>query len=270
MASSLAAAIRSSLGVDVNLKEGHGGIFEVSLDGNIVYTNNRECSCRPSNEEIVQRIKEYSPGFIKSNPGCCCSTPAMEAVPEIFTGCCPPGASGAGNSNTSCCCTDNSIATSVQPKRQFLIEFMFIDLSVCTRCQRTESSLEEAVSEVARILEATGVEVVVRKIHIQTEAQARELGFISSPTIRVNGRDIQMDVRESLCESCGDLCGDDVDCRVWVYQGKEYDTPPKAMIIDAILKEVYGGSDKSSEPPARPVDIPDNLKRFFAAMQNKL
>ncbi|MFZ5596821.1 MAG: DUF2703 domain-containing protein [Bacillota bacterium] len=267
MASSLAAAIRSSLGVDVNLKEGHGGIFEVSLDGNIVYTNNRECSRRPSNEEIVQRIKEYSPAFIKSNPGCCCSTPAMEAVPEVFTSCCPPGASGAGNSNTSCCCTDNSIATSVQPKRQFLIEFMFIDLSVCTRCQGTESSLEEAVSEVARILEATGVEVVVRKIHIQTEAQARELGFISSPTIRVNGRDIQMDVRESLCESCGDLCGDDVDCRVWVYQGKEYDTPPKAMIIDAILREVYGGSDKSSEPPARPVDIPDNLKRFFAAMQ---
>lgn len=82
--------------------------------------------------------------------------------------------------------------------------------------------------------------MVVRKIHVQSEKQARQLGFISSPTIRINGRDIQLDVKESLCESCGDLCGEDVNCRVWVYQGKEYTAPPKAMIIDAVLREVYG------------------------------
>lgn len=202
----------------------------------------------------------------ESGSGCGCSNTAMEAVPAGITDCCPPGATGTGNSQTSCCCTDNSTATSIPPeKRQFLIEFMYIDLSVCTRCQGAESNLEEAVSEVARILEATGVEVVVRKIHVQTEDQARELGFVSSPTIRVNGRDIQMDVRESLCESCGDLCGDDVECRVWIYQGKEYDSPPKAMIIDAILREVYGGTNKGTEVPARTVDVPENLKRFFAA-----
>lgn len=204
----------------------------------------------------------------ESVSGCGCSTAAMEAVPAGISACCPPGASQAGNSQTSCCCTDNSAAKSVQPKkRQFLIEFMYIDLSVCTRCQGADSNLEEAIAEVSRILEATGVGVVVRKIHVQTEGQARELGFVSSPTIRVNGRDIQMDVRESLCQSCGDLCGDEVDCRVWVYQGKEHDSPPKAMIIDAILREVYGGPDRGTEEQPQKGDVPENLKRFFSAMR---
>ncbi|MCL6610955.1 MAG: DUF2703 domain-containing protein [Peptococcaceae bacterium] len=194
----------------------------------------------------------------------------MEAVPAAITGCCFPGTAGAGNSQTGCCCTDSSTATVNPPdKRQLLIEFMYIDLSVCTRCQGTESNLEEAIGEVARILEATGVEVVVRKIHVQTEEQARELGFVSSPTIRVNGRDIQMDVKESLCGSCGDLCGDEVDCRVWVYQGKEYNVPPKAMIIEAILREVYGSSGRRPEVSARINDVPENLKRFFAAMRKE-
>lgn len=129
--------------------------------------------------------------------------------------------------------------------------------------------LEEAIAEVARVLELTGIEAVVHRIHIQSEEQARELGFISSPTIRINGRDIQLDVKETLCESCGDLCGEDVDCRVWVYQGKEYNVPPKAMIIEAILKDVYGRSQEVPEGTPRTTDIPDNLKRFFAAKRNK-
>lgn len=274
MASGLAAAIKKEFGIDATLMEGHGGILEVAVNDNIIFTNHKQCSLRPQNEEILQRIKGYKTNSLQqkqeSVSGCSCLNPAMEAVPADISSCCPPAAAPAGNSQT-CCCNDNSTATNISPgKRQLLIEFMYIDLSVCTRCQGTDSNLEEAVAEVARILEATGMEVIVKKIHVQTEDQARELGFVSSPTIRVNGRDIQMDVKESLCQSCGDLCGDEVDCRVWVYQGKEYDTPPKAMIIDAILREVYGSSDTNQKTPARPVDIPDNLKRFFTAMQNKL
>jgi O-phosphoseryl-tRNA(Cys) synthetase len=78
-----------------------------------------------------------------------------------------------------------------------------------------------------------------------------------------------MEVKESLCESCGDLCGDDVDCRVWVYQGNEYSVPPKAMIIEAILKEVYGGSHHI-RPAAEPeYVIPENLRHFYSVMASK-
>jgi hypothetical protein len=121
---------------------------------------------------------------------------------------------------------------------------MYLDLSICTRCQGTEDSLEEAIEDVAKVLELAGAEVVVNKVHIDSKEKAIQYRFESSPTIRINGKDMQLEMRESLCESCGDLCGDEVDCRVWVYKGKEYKVPPKAMIIDSILREVY--SDKNA------------------------
>jgi len=151
-------------------------------------------------------------------------------------------------------------------KRRLDIDFLYLDLSVCERCQDTESTLEEAIEEVARVLETTGVEVALNKIHVTSEEQAVALGFLVSPTIRVNGRDIQMNFRESLCESCGTLCECEggVSCREWEYQGQWYTAPPKGLIIEAILKEVYGGAGEGREEPRKAEDAPDNLKRFFS------
>jgi len=53
-------------------------------------------------------------------------------------------------------------------------------------------------------------------VNITTKELAIQYQFISSPTIRVNGNDIVVELRESVCEDYGDLCGDNVDCRVWV------------------------------------------------------
>jgi hypothetical protein len=154
-------------------------------------------------------------------------------------------------------------------KRTVNIDFMYLDLSVCARCQGTESKLIESVAEVANILEATGVQVSVNNIHVKSEEQARELGFLVSPTIRVNGRDIQIDFSESRCESCGTLCDceGEVSCREWEYQGQWYAVPPKGLIIEAILKEVYGGATQEREVPHRAEEVPDNLKRFFSALR---
>ncbi len=142
-------------------------------------------------------------------------------------------------------------------------------MTVCSWCQGTESSLDTAISEVAQVLGTTNIEVAVNKINVVSEEQARQLRFVSSPTIRVNGRDIQLEVKESLCDSCGDLCGDTVDCRIWVYQGKDYTIPPKAMIIEAILREVYGGSQELLQDCSTDFEVPDNLKNFFIAMERK-
>lgn len=167
---------------------------------------------------------------------------------------CDPGCCGSTPENTV-------------DKRLIVIDFLYLDLSVCTRCQGTDSSLDEALAEVSKVLEATRVNVVVNKINVLNEELAIAHKFVSSPTIRINGQDIQMDVKENLCESCEDLCGDEVDCRVWVYQGKEYTVPPKAMIMEAILKEVYGG-DKSSNITEQEYVMPENLKQFYAAMKS--
>jgi glutaredoxin len=151
--------------------------------------------------------------------------------------------------------------------RKIEIGFLYVDLTACTRCIGTDAHLEEALSEVSRILEAAGVEVSVRKTLVESEEQAKALGFFSSPTIRINGKDIALEFRESRCESCESCAGNvPVNCRVWVFQGKDFTEAPKAMIVDAILREVYGGTS-SKEPPARPrkrQDVPENLRRFFS------
>lgn len=166
--------------------------------------------------------------------------------------------------NSSCC----SFAGAKKDVEQVVIDFLYLDLSVCTRCQGTDANLDEALREVVAILEQEGVEVVVNKVNVINEELAIKYKFVSSPTIRVNGRDIQMEVKENSCASCGDLCGEDVDCRVWVYKGQEYTEAPKEMIVEAILQEVYGKKDKEKIEEKEYV-MPDNLKRFYQAMQKK-
>ncbi|OPX90773.1 MAG: hypothetical protein A4E53_00826 [Pelotomaculum sp. PtaB.Bin104] len=175
-------------------------------------------------------------------------------------------ANNAGDCSCGPGCCDASKNTKAEKKR-IIIDFLYLDLSICARCQGTDKSLDDALTEVSKVLEATGVEVVVNKVNVLSEELAREYKFVSSPTIRINGSDIQMDVKEDFCESCGDLCGDDVDCRIWVYQGEEYTVPPKAMVIEAILKAVYGSN--STNETEQEYILPDNLKRFYAAMKKK-
>lgn len=162
------------------------------------------------------------------------------------------------------CCSDSNNIKAVG--RRINIDFLYLDLSVCTRCQGADTSLDDALNDVSKVLETTGVEVVVNKVNILSEEQAIKYQFVSSPTIRINGRDIKMEVKENICESCGDLCGDTVDCRIWVYNGNEYTVPPKAMVVESILREVYGGKNHKEEKLNGTFVLPDNLKKFFRAI----
>ena len=172
------------------------------------------------------------------------------------TSCCSCG--------TGCCGSTNDVKFT---KKSITIDFLYLDVTVCERCKGTDNNLDEALLEVSKVLEATGIEVILNKINVINEELAKKYKFVSSPTIRINGQDIQIDLKETLCESCGDLCGDDVDCRVWVYQGKEFTVPPKSMIIEAILKEVYGGNNLKQEE--HEYFLPNNLKKFYEAMKIK-
>ncbi|WP_088102904.1 DUF2703 domain-containing protein [Halalkalibacter urbisdiaboli] len=171
----------------------------------------------------------------------------------------------ARSSDTCDCNNDESKRIIVeQEKKQLIIDFMYIDLQVCTRCQGTEKSLKDAVNEVSNLLENIGYDVEVNNILVEDEEQAKSLKFISSPTIRINGEDIQLTIKESNCDTCGTLTGSSVDCRVWIYEGKEYNEVPKSLIMDAILKEVYRTEQNLLGGKKESYVLPENLKRFFA------
>jgi hypothetical protein len=146
------------------------------------------------------------------------------------------------------------------------IDLLFLDLTTCSRCLGANRSLEGALEVVRGVVDATGVEVEVNKILVESEEQARAHRFASSPTIRVNGRDVALELRESSCgsEACTDGCGGAIACRVWVHRGEEYTEPPVAMIVDAILGRLYDDVDPNPAAGAVPYELPENVARFFA------
>ena len=91
------------------------------------------------------------------------------------------------------------------------------------------------------------------------------LRFASSPTVRINGRDIQLDSRESVCGDCGKLCKDaSVTCREWRYQGKWFTSPPKGLFVEAMLSAMAHDAARDAPRAAGHSRCPENLKRFFA------
>jgi len=152
------------------------------------------------------------------------------------------------------------------PRRRALtIELLVIDLSTCARCVPTGARLTEAVRLLAPIAESLGVGLDERTTVVGTPEEARRRALVSSPTIRINGRDIAQDIRESRCESCGEIAGGgaSIDCREWHYKGKVYSAAPLPMLLEAIMRAML---DIDAIPMAEPrplAELPDNLERFF-------
>ena len=154
---------------------------------------------------------------------------------------------------------------------EVVIDFLYLDLTTCDRCVGTEENLTAALGAVRQVLESTGRQVQVRKHLVATEEQAQRLRFLSSPTLRVNGRDIAVEPKESSCgsESCMDACGAHIDCRVWTHQDQEYTAAPVGLIVDVVLREVYSGGTSATPEIGlgEPYDLPESLCFFRGKQQ---
>ena len=53
----MAAAIEREFSVQPVLQDGHGGIFEVTVDGGLVFTNRSQCGPLPQPDEILRLIR---------------------------------------------------------------------------------------------------------------------------------------------------------------------------------------------------------------------
>lgn len=81
-------------------------------------------------------------------------------------------------------------------------------------------SHEETLARLRAVLAEEGIEVPVRVIRVETDEQARALGFPGSPTIRVDGED--------LFPTGGVPLG--LSCRVYLNEGRASPLPTKEMI----------------------------------------
>lgn len=124
--------------------------------------------------------------------------------------------------------------------KEITVDFRYLDLNTCERCVCTDSALNEALDSLSGVFQTLDYSVKVNKQNITSRELAKQYRFISSPTILVNGVDICSEVKESDCADCGDLSGDNADCREFTYERKDYEQPPAAMIVEGILRVLYG------------------------------
>ena len=89
-----------------------------------------------------------------------------------------------------------------------------------------------AIAVVERVVDETGVPAKVEVIDVETIAQATELGFLGSPTIRVEGRDVD---RRPTGEAAVSL-----DDRVYRTSRGLSGWPDIAWVREAILLAVAG------------------------------
>lgn len=155
--------------------------------------------------------------------------------------------------------------------RTLKIELLVIDLTTCARCVPTGAQLEKAVELLSPAAVALGIDLRMETKIVQTREEALLRGLLSSPTIRINGRDIAQDVRESKCESCGDLVedgdlvsgGTSVDCREWHYKGKAYSAAPLPLLVEAVMGAMLSIDSLRPVKVEPLIELPENLVRFF-------
>jgi hypothetical protein len=126
--------------------------------------------------------------------------------------------------------------------------------------------LEEVIEELTPAFVLAGYRIAYRKTEITGEQDAVLHQFVSSPTIRVNGRDICGVVKESDCGCCGEISGTQVDCRIFEYEGRLYEVPSKAMLAESILKLAFKSPKASC---CENYELPQNLKNFFDGKSKK-
>lgn len=147
------------------------------------------------------------------------------------------------------------------PAKMVLVEYLYLDLNTCERCIGTDLELVEVLNVLTPALRLAGYDVQYRKIEMSTVELAQQHCFLSSPTIRVNGKDIGGPVKENDCGCCSDISGTDVDCRVWEAEGQTYEVPPGEYLAEEILKAVFSRMEPLCDCSV--YEMPVNLAAFY-------
>jgi copper chaperone CopZ len=89
-----------------------------------------------------------------------------------------------------------------------------------------------AVKRIAAVLQEEGITARVSELHVRDEAAAEALGFLGSPSIRVNGLDVELTARSS--REYGMMC------RTYMVEGRRAGLPSHETIRQAIREARSG------------------------------
>jgi predicted RNA-binding protein with PIN domain len=108
---------------------------------------------------------------------------------------------------------------------RYLTAMITVDILYNEACEHYSKTIQY----VKNVLAEEGIDAVVNEINVVTEEQAKQLNFAGSPTIRINGEDIESEAEQRQ----GHIRG---SCRVYNYKGQMYVIPHKEFIRAALKK----------------------------------
>ncbi|MDK2891838.1 DUF2703 domain-containing protein [Methanohalophilus sp.] len=124
---------------------------------------------------------------------------------------------------------------------KLIIDFLYLDLSCCERCQATDETLDEVLMELKPQLKVID-HLCINKIRVASKEEQQKYDLKRSPTVRINGKDLEeivfdkLSIRDNYCGSCSDICGEDTNCRIFEYKGETSEDIPKEMLREGLLK----------------------------------
>ena len=142
---------------------------------------------------------------------------------------------------------ENRCCSTGKNEKVVVIEYLYMDLNTCESCVRTEKVFESILDDLRHAFKIAGYDLEYHKVLIETAEMATAYRFLSSPTIRVNGRDIcnWNSAKEKICGCCEDIDG----------------TPLAEIIAEEIIK--WALVPKLPSFLLNEYVLPDDLKKFF-------
>ena len=103
----------------------------------------------------------------------------------------------------------------------------------------------EATAELVRqTVDRLGLDADIAKIHVETEEQARQMKFLGSPSVHIDGVDIEPDAEANMTFGRR--------CRVYATEEGLSGTPPAKMLEAALRGEPFETPPQSgAETPAQ-------------------
>ncbi len=117
-----------------------------------------------------------------------------------------------------------------------------------------------AVELVSETLRVEGVDAEVERILVTTAEEAQAIEFLGSPTVRINGLDVEPEARTQKGYGFG--------CRTYFNDGKRGGLPSRQMILSAIHEATDNRSDTAAGSTQKAIERQDCCGARHAAVES--